>query len=68
MQKRDIWSKIRIEKNSVIVEREFFHKYKPGSRVFLSSTNDVLLEFHQDTFQIYNIRDNNYSERVKETN
>jgi hypothetical protein len=66
MQQRDIWRKIRVEENGVIVEREFFHNYKPGSRVFLSSTNDILLEFHQETIQIYNIRDNNYSERVDE--
>jgi hypothetical protein len=34
MHHRDIWRKIRVEENGVIVEREFFHNYKPQSRVF----------------------------------
>ena len=50
----------------VIVEKEFYHNYKPGSILYLSATNDILLEFHQETIEIYNIRDNNYSERVDE--
>jgi hypothetical protein len=55
MQQRNIWWKIRVEEIGVIVERKFFHNYNPGFRVFLSSTKDILLEFYQETFQIYNI-------------
>ena len=53
LDQRDIWRKIRVEENGVIVQKEFYHNYKPGSKVFLSSSNDILLEFHEEMIQIY---------------
>lgn len=63
---RDIWRKIRVGESGVLVEKEFYHNYKPGSLLFLSSTNDIVLEFSCETIEIFNIRENGFTERVDE--
>ena len=52
----DIWRRIKINENEVKLEKEFYHNYIPGSKVYLSRTNDVMLEFIDDTTNIYYIR------------
>lgn len=66
MEQRDIWRKIRVDENGVIVEKEFYHNFKPGSQVYLGSSNEILLEFFEETIQIYHVRDNGYSDRLHE--
>jgi hypothetical protein len=66
LEQRDIWRKIRVEESGVIIQKEFYHNYKPESTLFLSSTNDIILEFTSETIEIFHIRENGFTERVDE--
>jgi hypothetical protein len=49
----------------VVLEKEFYHDYKPGSKLFVGSSNDVVLEFYQDFIDIYQIRNDNNTQFVQ---
>jgi hypothetical protein len=61
----DIWRRIRINENEVKLEKEFYHNYTPGSKVYLSKTNDIMLEFLDDTTNIYYIRNDGKTSFIK---
>ena len=48
------------------MEKEFQHTKKPGSSLFLGSTNDVLLEFHGEWISVYQIRNDSNTKFVQE--
>ena len=64
--KKDEWRKIRVQESGVIVEREFYHDYKPGATLFVGSANDILLEFTEDWINIYQIRNDNSTQFLDE--
>jgi hypothetical protein len=58
--KKDTWRKIKVEENGVVLIKEFYHNMKERSALFLSSNNEILLEFtKEDMIEIYQIRNNN---------
>lgn len=50
----------------VIIIKEFEHKYQPGSKLFLSSDNNILLEFTKDLINIYIIKNDNHTNFLEE--
>ena len=62
----DLWRKIRVTSSGVIVLKEFHHKYKPGSKLYLSSTNDILLEFTADVINIHRIMNDSSTSYIDE--
>lgn len=52
---KDLFRKIKVHERGVIVEKEFRHKYKPGSTLFVSADNELLLEYNFEYISIYTI-------------
>ena len=44
--------------------REFYHNYKPGSKIFVGSQNDLVLEFTEEYINIHHIRRDGNTEFV----
>jgi len=40
----------------MVIEKEFLHKEKPGSKVYLGNNNVLLLEFQEDLTSIYQVK------------
>jgi len=53
---KDVFRKIKVTQQGVIVEREFEHKYKARSKLYVSEGNDLLLEFTKDLINIHTVR------------
>jgi len=56
--KRHIWRSITVKDRTAHIEKEFYHEPKSGSKLYISITNDILLEFNEDDVSVYQIKNN----------
>lgn len=62
----DIWRKVRVLESGVIVMKEFQYNLKPGSKIYVSSDNDILLDFSKNKIEIRSIRNDGKTEFIDE--
>ena len=65
-QEFDTWRKIRIHEDKVSVEKEFYHNFKAGSKLFVSQRNDLIVEFLADRCTISSIKNDNRTRYLTE--
>ena len=55
-QRNHLFRKISISDTGVVIDKEFYHNYRPGSKLYLGQKNDVLLEFTEEIISVYQVK------------
>lgn len=65
-QEFDTWRKIRIHEDKVSIEKEFYHNFRAGSKLFVSQKNDLIVEFQSDRCTISCIKNDHKTRDLAE--